>query len=256
MNKVVMVTGATGGIGYFICKIFKLNNFSVVGIGLEKEYDNTYIDDYIYADLSNKNNHENIIKTIKEKYNRLDCIINNAAVQICKSIWETSNNDWDLIMDCNVRSVFLFAKYGIDMLKESRGNIINIGSVHSICTSNKIAIYATSKAAIVGLTKNLAIELGQFGIRVNCISPGAVDTNMLRNGLMRGHIGNRLCDELVNNLSNNHLLGKIGNPEEIANFIWFVASDQCNFINGSNLIVDGGACIRLSTEVNNISSKL
>jgi len=246
MTKIVLVTGANGGIGIEICNKFKSNNWIVIGTSLIEKYDNKSIDLYISADLTNQESIKNIINIIKKKYNKLDCIVNNAACQICKPIWEMESNEWDLIYNCNVKSIFLFVKYGIDLLKHSKGNIINIGSVHSVATSDEIAAYASSKAAIVGLTKNLAIELGKFSIRVNCISPGAIDTPMLRSGLIRGHAGKGSEEELIQNLGNSHLLKRIGKPQEIANFVFFVCNEE--FINGSNLLIDGGASIKLSTE--------
>lgn len=246
MTKIVLVTGANGGIGIEICNKFKSNNWIVIGTSLIEKYDNKSIDLYISADLTNQESIKNIINIIKKKYNKLDCIVNNAAYQICKPIWEMESNEWDLIYNCNVKSIFLFVKYSIDLLKHSKGNIINIGSVHSVATSDEIAAYASSKSAIVGLTKNLAIELGKFSIRVNCISPGAIDTPMLRSGLIRGHAGKGSEEELIQNLGNSHLLKRIGKPQEIANFVFFVCNEE--FINGSNLLIDGGASIKLSTE--------
>lgn len=247
--KVVLITGASGGIGESLCKQFKKNNWTVVGTSLSAQTSSNNIDYYIQSDLSLEVSPQYIIEQIKKKYGQLDCIVNNAACQICKPIWNMNSSEWDLIYNCNVKSIFLFVKYGLDLLKISKGNIVNIGSVHSVATSDEIAGYASSKAAIAGLTKNLAIELGKFGIRVNCVSPGAVDTPMLRAGLLRGHAGTGNADTLVANLGNQHLLGKVGTPDEIAKFIYFVTDDENGkFINGANLIIDGGACIKLSTE--------
>ena len=247
--KVVLVTGATGGIGLAICKKFKTEGWIVVGTSRSSNFDSEFVDHYISKDLSNQESPKEIIEDIKNKFNRLDCIVNNAACQICKPIWKMEVNEWDLIYNINVRTIFLFVKYGLELLKNTKGNIVNIGSVHSVVTSDEIAGYASSKSAITGLTRNLAIELGKFGIRVNNICPGAVDTKMLRAGLLRGHAGSGDSDTLVNNLGKSHLLGKVGNVDEIANFVNFVADDiNGRFINGANLLIDGGACIKLSTE--------
>lgn len=249
MTKIVLITGASGGIGLQICKKFKKEKWTVVGSSIINNFSDDSIDLYIQADLSQSESAKKIIKIIEEKYNRLDCIINNAACQICKPIWEMEENEWDLVFNCNLKIIYLFVKYGLNLLKQNEGNIINIGSVHSVVTSDEIAAYATSKAAIVGLTKNLAIELSKFNIRVNCISPGAVDTPMLRDGLSRGHAGCGTSDELIENLGKSHLLKKVGMPYEIANLVEFVADNKNGkFINGTNLIIDGGACIKLSTE--------
>lgn len=248
-NKLVLVTGAAGGIGIEICKKFKKKGWVVIGTSRRKEFDSPFIDHYISADITNETEIQNIIDFIRNKYNKINCIVNNAAAQICKSILDMTIDEWDKTYNCNVKSIFLFVKYGIDMLKSSNGNIINIGSVHSINTSDHIAAYASTKAAIAGLTKNLAIELSKFNIRVNCISPGAVDTPMLRAGLLRGHVEGSNPTELVENLGKKHLLKKVGQPCEIANLVEFVANDSNGkFINGSNILIDGGASIKLSTE--------
>lgn len=248
-KRVVLVTGASRGIGLDICKKFHEKGWIVVGVARSSDISHESIDMYISKDLSDDNAAEEIISEITNKYSRLDCIVNNAALQICKPIWEMEPNEWTKTFDCNVKNVYLFAKYGLNLLKESQGNIINIGSVHSIATSNEIAAYATTKAALTGLTRNLAIELAQFNIRVNCICPGAVDTPMLRDGLLRGHAGKGSSDELIKRLGDSHLLGRVGKPAEIANFVEFVANDDNGrFINGANLLIDGGACIKLSTE--------
>ena len=249
MTKVVLVTGASGGIGLEICKKFKEKNWIVIGSSRTVDFTDNSIDLYIPADLSKSESAKKIIETIQEKYNRLDCIINNAACQICKPIWEMEENEWDLVFSCNLKIIYLFVKYGLELLKKNEGNIINIGSVHSVVTSDEIAAYAASKAAISGLTRNLAIELSKFNIRVNCISPGAVDTPMLRDGLLRGHAGSGTSDELIENLGKSHLLKRVGMPYEIANLVEFVANNENGqFINGANLLIDGGACIKLSTE--------
>tara|TARA_B100000524_G_scaffold348390_1_gene252773 strand:+ start:1666 stop:2418 length:753 start_codon:yes stop_codon:yes gene_type:complete len=249
--KIILVTGVVRGIGKKICEHFKKNNWIVIGTDKEdlseNQFDLEFVDLYICRDISNKNAPKEIIEIINNKYNKLDCIINNAACQICKPIWEMSTDEWDSVYNCNVRSVFLFAKYGLKLLREHKGNILNISSVHSQVTSNNIAAYSSSKAAISGLTRNLAIELGKFGIRVNSICPGAIDTQMLRDGLVREHSEKGNIDNLLDDLSKNHILGCIGNVNDIAEFAYFVCNNG-KFINGANLMIDGGASIKLSTE--------
>ena len=248
-ERVVLVTGASQGIGLEICKKFKSCNWIVVGVALSDTFSHSSIDTYICKDLCNEYAAHNIINEISEKYGKLNCIVNNAAMQICKPFWEMESDEWSQTFDCNVKNIFLLAKYGLSLLKESRGNIVNIGSVHSVATSDKITAYASSKAALTGLTRNLAIEMGRFGIRVNCICPGAVDTEMLRDGLSRGHNGLGTSSELIKILGKRHLLGVVGQPDEIANLVEFVANDDNGrFINGANFIIDGGASIKLSTE--------
>lgn len=207
-------------------------------IGIDKDY---CINDDIDIFL-----HKNIIDFINKNYKKIDCIVNNAAIQICKNIWEFEENEWDDTFNCNLKVSFLLVKNLISLLKNSNNcNIINICSIHSIATSKKISAYSSSKSALVGLTRNLAIELAEFNIRVNAISPGAINTKMLMDGLNRGHCGND--NDNLTNLSNKHLLKNIGTPKDVAELCYYITKN--NFINGANLIMDGGASILLSTEV-------
>jgi NAD(P)-dependent dehydrogenase (short-subunit alcohol dehydrogenase family) len=247
--KVVLITGSNGGIGTDICKKFKSSNWTVVGTDISEKSTHEFTDTYISTDLTDPSSPEHIIANIHTEYSQLNCIINNAACQICKPVWSMSVEEWDEVYNCNVRSIFLFVKHGVDLLRATKGNMINVSSVHSIATSDEIAAYASSKAAISGLTKNLAIELGKYGIRVNSVCPGAVDTPMLRKGLLRGHAGNGSSDEVLQTFAKTHLLENVGQPREIANFIYFLADDNNGkFINGANLLIDGGASIKLATE--------
>lgn len=244
-HNYVLITGVNGDIGQAIAKKFKKYNWYVIGLDIVKETNTTYIDNFIICDISNPKLLKNIITNLNIK--KLDCIVNNAAVQICKSIWEFEVDEWDYTFNCNLRPTFLLSKYCLELLKKSNNpNIINVGSVHSIVTSSTISAYAASKAAIVGLTKNMAIDLSKFNIRVNSISPGAINTKMLRSGLMRGHVGSGTEEEQLKLLSDKHMLGKVGTPENVSSFIYYITQNQ--FVTGSNFIMDGGASIKLSTE--------
>lgn len=245
-KKVVLVTGANGGIGQAICKHFKQEGWFVIGIDITiSDECSLLMDKYYIVDLTNTFEIQNLMKRVELENGRLDCIVNNAALQVCKPIWEMGEYEWDSVMNCNVKAVFLLVKYGIEMLKSVKGNIINIGSVHSMASSDKIAAYACSKSAIVGLTRNLAIELGQFGIRVNCVSPGAINTSMLMAGLKRNT--DIPFEEVLERFKGKHILGEIGEPEEIASMVYYICNFS-KFMTGSNVFVDGGVLSRLSTE--------
>jgi NAD(P)-dependent dehydrogenase (short-subunit alcohol dehydrogenase family) len=246
--KLVLISGAMGGIGQSICEYFHQKNFFVVGTGRKniKSSDYQFLDDYIKCDLTNPEDIENMMVYLNDTYNTIDCIVNNAAYQVCKPIYKYTEDDWDKTYGCNIKSIFLILKHGIKQISESKTSIINIGSVHSVATSANIAGYASTKSALVGLTKNMAIDMAKYGVRVNCVSPGAVNTKMLSDGLKRGHVGSGTADSLVKKLGESHLLGRVGEPGEIAKFIYDVHDNE--FINGANLLIDGGASIKLSTE--------
>jgi NAD(P)-dependent dehydrogenase (short-subunit alcohol dehydrogenase family) len=149
-----------------------------------------------------------------------------------------------------LRSVFMGVKLAHPLLKASgQGAVVNVSSVHAVATSANIAAYAASKGGLLALTRAMAIEFAPDDIRVNAILPGAVDTQMLRAGLVRDHAGAGTMEERLENLARNTVNGRVGRPEEIAHAIYFLADHvQSSFMTGQALIVDGGATARLSTE--------
>jgi CMP-N-acetylneuraminic acid synthetase/NAD(P)-dependent dehydrogenase (short-subunit alcohol dehydrogenase family) len=248
-NNYVLITGVYGEIGNEIAKKFKQNKWRVIGIDIQNCINHEHVDYFYNIDISNKTELKKLIlDDIPKITNKIDCIINNAAIQICKPIYDMSEEEWELTFDCNIKPIFLISKYALPLLMNSKNaNIINIGSVHATSTSDKIAAYAATKSSVVGLTRNLAIELGKFNIRVNVISPGAIDTSMLRKGLMRGHVGETDDeDQLVINLGKKHLLGNVGKPHNVSELVMHIINNS--FLNGGNLVIDGGATIKLSTE--------
>ena len=239
--KSILITGSNGGIGTQLCKKFYDENYHVIGLDIHNISYNSYCRQYFQCNLEN----ETEIKETLKKIALLDCLVNNAAIQINKPIWEMTCEEWDKTMNINIRSVFLLLKYSIDLLKETEGNIVNIGSVHTIASSDKISAYSSAKHALVGLTKNMSIELAPFNICVNCISPGAVETDMLKKSLLRGHSGNDK-ETIMENFVNKHLQKRISQPKELADVVFFIANQK--MINGANIIADGGVSIKLSTE--------
>jgi len=236
--KKILITGSNGGIGKSLCQKYYENNYYVIGIDIT-EKSHIFYSEYHICNLESEKEIINLSNNIEN----LDILINNAAIQINKSFWEMTTNEWDKTMNINLKSIFLLSKYFFEHLKKSQGNIINIGSVHSIATSDKITAYSCSKHAIVGLTKNMAIELAPYNICVNCISPGAVETDMLKASLLRDNFSN---EDKWENFKNKHLLKKITQPNELSDIIYFISTQK--IMTGSNIIVDGGVSIKLSTE--------
>jgi NAD(P)-dependent dehydrogenase (short-subunit alcohol dehydrogenase family) len=238
----VIVTGANGGIGYKICELFSNNNFNVIATDIHQTFKNpSNIPDgkwvYHSVNLLEESHIKSFMTQISTRRSNVSCFINCAAFQICKPIWEYTENDWDNTYNCNVKSIFLFVKYGIELFKKRKTHIINIASIHSSATSKNISAYASSKAAIVGLTRNMAIDLAQFSIRVNSISPGAINTPMLTE---------HLSSEQLNFLQDKHLLKKIGTPEQIAQTCLFIHNNT--FFNANNITIDGGILAQLASE--------
>jgi NAD(P)-dependent dehydrogenase (short-subunit alcohol dehydrogenase family)/CMP-N-acetylneuraminic acid synthetase len=252
IDKVVLITGIAGGIGFATGMKFKEEGWTVVGIDkVVNEKINNLFDVY-NVNINDDIEIFKVIKSIRTKYGKLNCIVNNAAHQICKPLYESNSEDWNAVMSVNVKGPFLLAKYGFDMLRESNGTIINISSVHAITTSKNIGLYASSKGSLAALTRAMALEYAEFGIRVNCILPGAVNTEMLKRGLARDLFSNNGDDTIkirLENLGKKHCIGRVGEPKEIAEVILFLSdNNRSSYIVGQSIVADGGATIKLSTE--------
>jgi NAD(P)-dependent dehydrogenase (short-subunit alcohol dehydrogenase family) len=247
MKPVVLITGVAGGIGRETARVFSENGWYVIGID-RQDFSTPYVDRFIAADISDTDVARKTLTDIEGSESKLDALINNAAVQICKPLEETTIEDWDTIMNSNVRAAFAMTRYALPLLKKSKGAIVNVSSVHAVATSSGIAAYAASKGALVALSRAMAVELAPNEIRINAILPGAVDTQMLRDGLSRGHLEGTI-EQRLQQLGDRHVMGRVGLPAEIAESILFLADGKrSGFITGQALVVDGGATARLSTE--------
>lgn len=251
MTRTVLITGAGGGIGRACINHFSNHGWRVIGVD-RSDYGDNFPNDgrFIKADISQPDSVEQIFQQAKEFHPALDALVNNAAVQVAKPLVDTTVEEWDSVMASNLRSVFLFVKLAHPLLKAGNGgSIVNVSSVHAVQTSVNIAAYAASKGGLLALTRAMAIEFAPDNIRVNAILPGAVDTQMLRAGLGRGHVGAGDLQDRLDNLARKTVNGRVGKPEEIAHAIYFLAdNDQSSFMTGQSIIVDGGATARLSTE--------
>jgi len=250
-KRFAAITGASGGIGRATGDYFTSQGWVVVGIDrapFPGEFHQGGL--FIQADVSREEDWQLIHDQIAGITDSLDVVINNAAIQITKPIVETTVEEWDSVLNANLRSVFLSVKMLYPALKaQGGGAIVNVSSVHAVATSKDIAAYAASKGGMLALTRALAIELAPDNIRVNSVLPGAVDTDMLMAGLNRDHAGSGSPAERLENLARKTVSGKIGQPGEIARAIYFLADqEQSSFITGQPMVVDGGATARLSTE--------
>ena len=249
MKRVVLITGVAGGIGSATAEMFARSDWHVVGVDKKSTAELPEVAHFIQADISQPEMAPRIIAEVAADAGRLDALVNNAAIQVCKPFLETSLDEWDLTMDSNVRAVLLLTQAAYPLLKKGGGAIVNISSVHAIATSMGMSSYAASKGALSAMTRAMALELAKDNIRVNAVLPGAVDTEMLRAGLKRGQAEASHIEDLVRWLERKHAMGRVGRPEEIAKAILFLAdSEQSSFMTGQNLVVDGGATARLSTE--------
>lgn len=248
MQKVVLITGVAGGIGHAIAQVFAEGGWYVFGVDRQPTDSLEGVHTFIHADIAQIEASQRIFRQVETEQGVLDALVNNAAIQVAKSLVDTTPEEWDAVMESNLRSVYLGIRHAYPLMKGRDSAIINVGSVHSVATSANMAAYAASKGALHALTRALAIEMAPDKIRVNTVLPGAVDTPMLRAGLSRGHVSGTL-EERLQQLAGRHVMGRVGHPREIARTVLFLADyEQSSFMTGQSIVVDGGATARLSTE--------
>lgn len=239
-DKVAIITGGTRGIGFAIAKKFLENNAKVVILGsrkatvdkaletLKEENKNYEIDGY-YPDLTNENEVRETFEKVKEKYNHIDILVNNAGVSSAMPIENYTMDEYERVENLNIKSVFVCSKEVLPYLKETKGVILNTSSMVSIYGQPSGVMYPTSKFAVNGMTKSLAREVAKYGIRVNAVAPGITNTDMVKN----------LPENVIEPLIKSIPLGRIGEPEDIANAFLFLASPLASYITGVVLSVDG-----------------
>ena len=240
MKSSVIITGSTGGIGKALVDEFKKTGYYTIGID---RYHSKYADKNIVCDLSELVNNKEVELRLYAQINEalhgntLILLINNAAVQILDDVEHAELTDFKKTMDVNLMAPFLLSKLFFQQLKESKGSIINIGSIHAKQTKPKFIAYATSKAALKGLTQAMAIDFGQH-VRVNIIQPAAISTEMLVDGFKNNPEG-------LKRLKSFHPSGFIGAPEDVAKLALFLSKDESRFINGASIDIDGAIGVRL-----------
>lgn len=248
MTRRVLITGVSGGIGQAVTRAFLADRWEVIGFDRADPPDD--LREQIVYEQCDLADSAAIAATIARTLGDqpLDALVNNAAVQVNRPLSETTDDEWDLVMNINVRAAFLCMREAHDALVAANGAVVNVSSVHAVATSANVAAYAASKGALVALTRAASVELADAGVRCNAVLPGAVDTPMLRAGLGRrphpdGAEGN------LQALIDRTPLKAVAEPEEIAESIIFLADrTRSSFITGQAIVIDGGATARLSTE--------
>lgn len=249
--RTVIVTGAAGGIGSATAAVLAEKGWRVIGVDIQANADPNLFHT-VRGDSSDQAVIEATTEWIDANVGRLDGIVVNAAVQLNKTILDTTFDEWNEIIRVNLSAAFLWLKYGSHLLKASSGAVVNISSVHAVATTGRISAYAATKGGLLAFTRAAALELAEHGVRVNAVLPGATDTPMLRHGFGRGHLEDAESAGVgaqLALLAERHPIGRIASAGEIAKAIAFLLDgDASGFITGQGLIVDGGATIKLSTE--------
>ena len=238
-GKVAIVTGGASGIGKATVEAFVKEGAKVVisdiadgtalAEDLNKEGDNAI---FVEADVTDEEETKALINKTVKKFGKLDIVFANAGIGGMKLVHEESFEDWKKVLSVNLDGVFLLNKYAIEqMLKQGKGgSIINNDSIHGFVGKQGVGSYAASKGGVKLLTQTAGIEYGKENIRVNCVNPGYIETPLLKD----------LDDEMKKALVDLHPIGRLGRPEEVANAVVFLASDEASFVTGTTLLVDGG----------------
>ena len=244
-NKVVIVSGGTKGIGKAIVRRFAGEGSKVISLSRKTADDKLANVEYMICNISSESEVKTTIERIVKKYGKINIVINNAGIEEYFKIDETSLEEWNKIMAINVNGAFLLSKYSIPYLKKnSDSSIINMSSVQSDIITKNAAAYVTSKHAIIGLTKSIALDYAP-DIRCNAVCPATIRTPLVYRAaeLEVGKDKNKIIDK-INEWGKQHVLGRIGEPEEVANTVVFLASKESSFITGSSIMVDGGLSIK------------
>ena len=245
-GKVALITGAASGIGRASAILFAAEGAAVTVVDVNekagKEVAGKIAENggqafFVPADVTRAAECQRAVRAVAEQFGALHILFNNAGIIRRASVLDLGEEDWDRVMEVNVKSIFLISKFAIPVMENSGGgSIINTASGWGLAGGPKAAAYCASKGAVVLLTKAMAIDHGPQKIRVNCICPGDTDTPMLRSEAQQlGAETGRFLREAA-----QRPLQRVGAPEEIAQAALYLASDAASFVTGTALVVDGG----------------
>lgn len=243
-GKVALVTGGSFGIGRETVLAYVKNKAKVAIVDINEDGANKLAEEakalggdviVIKADVASKTDVQAMVDKVVAHFGRLDIAFNNAGIDLShKYLADAEEDEFDAMMNVNVRGVWLCMKYEIQqMLKQGGGVIVNTASIGGVLAAPKMGIYGATKHAVIGLTKTAAVEYGRKGIRVNSVCPGVINTEMTQKVYAN--------DPKTEQLSlRAHPIGRIGEPEDIANGVMYLSSDASSFMLGHQLMIEGG----------------
>ncbi|MBE7019268.1 MAG: glucose 1-dehydrogenase [Ruminococcaceae bacterium] len=234
MKQIALVTGAGRGIGKEIAKKLQEDGYFVIANSKNTVIENTETQMGYLADVSNSSEVSKMIEDITKKYGKIDVLVNNAGIAQQKLFTDITEADWDTMMDTNLKSMFLVTKAVLPhMIHKKCGAILNISSIWGMVGASCEVHYSAAKAGVIGFTKALAKEVAPCNIRVNCVAPGIIKTDML----------NDFTEDDLADLAEETPLGTLGTPRDIAEAVSFLVSDKAKFITGQMLSSNGGFVI-------------
>jgi NAD(P)-dependent dehydrogenase (short-subunit alcohol dehydrogenase family) len=241
-HKTAIVTGAANGIGRAIATLFLTQGANVVAADINADELDAALDDdvriaKVIGDISDDATHAAIIEAARSRFGGVDILVNNAGIVIAGDYETLTDEQWDMIMAVNVRSVFRLTRKALPLLKRSKaGRVINLGSIMSDVAGPGLAIYGASKHAVAGLSKGMAVDFGKFGITVNYLQPGSIITKMSEPFMAD--------PEFKAYWEAKAPIGRLGEADEVAVAALFLASAEAQFVSGVGLNVDGGAIVQ------------
>ena len=246
-DKVALVTGAASGIGRATAALFGQEGAKVMCADVDGEgaarmarqiADGGGEAASVQADVSRAADCERMVGETVARWGRLDVLVNNAGIYFILPLTQVPEEEWDRLIDINLKGVYLGCKYAIpQMVSQDKGVIVNTASIAGLRGAANWTTYCASKGGVVQLTKALAVELARLNVRVNCVCPGIIDTGMFDQAVNMARVDKA---ELAATIGKAHPMGRIGRPEEVAAAILFLASEDASFITGVALSVDGG----------------
>jgi len=244
-DRVVLVTGASSGIGQACARRFAADGAKVVLVARNAERLDESVQEIkakggiaqaIVADVTREREIERVVQETVAAFGGIDVVVNAAGIIATGTVETTRLDDWDYMMNLNVRAPFYLIQQALPYLVERKGNIVNVSSVTGIRAFPGVLSYCVSKAGVSQMTSCLALELASKGIRVNAVCPGVVVTQLHR----RGGMDDPAYAAFLEHSQTTHPLGRVGQPEEVADLIAFLASPEAGWITGANIPIDGG----------------
>ncbi len=240
-NQIVVLGGGAKGIGLATAEAFLKEGAKVVILDIEnpeQKWLASFADQvhFFNCNIADAKSLNQVFSEIEKHHERVDILINNAGIQRYGSVTDTSEQEWDEVMGVNLKGAFLTAKQAIPLMqKNNQGVIINISSTQAFQTQRGVAAYTTSKTALLGLTRSIAVDYAPE-IRCVAVCPGTIDTPMLQWAIQQSDQPERVLEEC----KQMHLAQRIGQPEEVANFILYLCTREASFITGHSFRIDGG----------------